>query len=52
MGLSLGFSSVNLGMESFSSDLPETGWYNLVCVFVDDKASSGWFLFYWKLMLL
>ena len=30
--LSLGFPSVNLGMESFSSDLPETGWYNLVSV--------------------
>ena len=49
------FSSVNLGVEIFSSDLPETGQYDLVCVcavLVDDKATGGWLLFYWELMLL
>ena len=50
VGLSLGFSFVNLGVESFSSCLPETGSYNLV--FVNDKANSDWFLFYWELTLL
>ena len=30
--LNSGFSCVNLEVESFSSDLPETGWNNLVCV--------------------
>ena len=43
-GLGLGFSFVTLGVESFSSCLPEMGSYNLV--FVDDKASGDWFLFY------
>ena len=54
MALSSGFSCVNLGMESFSSDLPEIGWYNLVCVcgvLVDDKANGVWFLFHCVLML-
>ena len=32
VGLSSGFSCVNLGVESFFSDLPKMGWYNLVCV--------------------
>ena len=32
VGLGSGFSYVNLGVESFSSDLPEMRWYNLVCV--------------------
>ena len=53
MGRSSGYSCANLGVESFSSDFPETGWYNLVCgVLVEDKANSGSFLFYWELMLL
>ena len=34
MGLSSGFSCVTLGLgvESFSPDVPEAGWYNLVSV--------------------
>ena len=32
VGLSSGFSCVNLAVESFSSDLPKMGLYNLVCV--------------------
>ena len=32
VGLSSGFSCVNLRVESFSSDLPEMGWHNVVCV--------------------
>ena len=32
LGQISGFSCVNIGMESFSSDLAETGWCNLVCV--------------------
>ena len=38
---------------SFPSVLWRAGWRNLVCgVFVDDKVNGGWFLFYWRLMLL
>ena len=40
LGLISGFCSVNLLVESFFSDLLETGWYNLVLcgVLADDKA--------------
>ena len=34
VGLSPEFLYVNLGVERFSSDLSETGWYSLVCVCV------------------
>ena len=30
--MSLGFPSVTLGVKNISSDLPEVGWYNLVCL--------------------
>ena len=52
--LSSGFYCVNVGMESLSSDLPELGWYQLVCVeyLKMIKTSGGWFLFQWELMLL
>ena len=42
--------SATAGVESFSLNLPEVGWCNLVCV--DDSANGSWFLFYWRLMLL
>ena len=56
VGLSPEFLYVNLGVERFSSDLSETGWYSLVCVcvcvcvcacgvLVHDKANGVWFLF-------
>ena len=32
VGLCSGFSCVNPRVESFSSDLPEMGWYNLGCL--------------------
>ena len=46
VGLSSGFSCVNLVVESFSSDLPKMGLYDLVCgVLEDNKLNGGWFLF-------
>ena len=52
MGLGSRFSCVNLGVESFSSDLPETGGI-IQCVWsACDETISGQFLLYWDLKLL
>ena len=54
VGLISGFSCVNLGLESFSSEIPKTGRciFNVRGELVDYKANGCWFLFYWKLILL
>ena len=30
----------------------EAAYFSICEVFVDDKANGGWFLFYWRLLLL
>ena len=51
VGVSSRFSFVTIGVKSFFSDLPEVGWYNLVCVRCLWMIKPMVLLFYSKLIL-